>query len=258
MTTEREFFDALKPRYDPREWVLVPQVRNGTGVQRTTRTADAVAVSLWPSRGIDAHGFEFKASRSDWKRELDNPAKAEEIGRYCAFWWVVVADPAFVHAGELPPAWGLMSLDGPPDARTVKVLTKAPRRAAQEPGWAFVAAVLRAAAEAVLPDAAVERRVTAAVGKALNDEYQLAEARRKKEREQSRADLVRVEQAVAAFERHAGVTLGHRWASEAEARRVGEAVRFVLDGGVAKLRADLDQIGRTCDRIKAAAAGVTA
>lgn len=56
-------------------------------------------------RGIDAH--ELKVSRSDWLRELDDPAKADAWWPYCSRWWVV-APPGIVQVGELPPGWGLM------------------------------------------------------------------------------------------------------------------------------------------------------
>ena len=33
------------------------------------RYADAIAMNLWPSRGLAVHGFEIKISRGDWQRE---------------------------------------------------------------------------------------------------------------------------------------------------------------------------------------------
>jgi hypothetical protein len=243
--TEAEFFAALQERYDRREWALLPQVRNQTGFSRQVRTADAIAVSLFPSRGIDAHGFEFKDSRTDWLKELKEPAKAEEIGRYCAYWWVVVSGPAIVKKDELPSAWGLMTVaDG-----AVKVATKAPRREAEQPGWPFVAAVLRAAAGYVTGEDEIDRRVSAAVSKAMEGEYQRRQqavnsaVKHQQQRLEEQAAKLRE------FEEASGVSLFGRESG----RKIGEAVKFVLSGGLAAQQAELDRLIDACDRIRSAA-----
>lgn len=69
---------ALAHRYPAPGYALLPQVANGTGYA-ASRHCDAIALSLWPSRGIRLHGFEIKVARSDWLRELKDPAKAEAI-----------------------------------------------------------------------------------------------------------------------------------------------------------------------------------
>ena len=50
-------FEALKTRYNSPEYCLLPQVRNSTGYSSKVRTADAIAMSLWPSRGLTLTGF---------------------------------------------------------------------------------------------------------------------------------------------------------------------------------------------------------
>jgi hypothetical protein len=82
-------------------------VRNATGHLRTARYADAISVSTYPSRGLTVDGFEIKVSKGDWKRELENPDKAEEIARYCDHWWVV-APAGIVPPGTVPKGWGLL------------------------------------------------------------------------------------------------------------------------------------------------------
>src|SRR5688572_18266988 len=81
----------LAKRFAPSAYAFLPQLRNGTGFGRT-RTADAVAMSLWPSRGIYLHGFEIKVGRGDWLSELRQPEKAEEIARFCKYWSLVAAE----------------------------------------------------------------------------------------------------------------------------------------------------------------------
>lgn len=59
----------LRERYQGRDWAFLLQVPDGTGMAKS-RTADALAMGLWPSKGLNLHGFEVKASRSDWLAEL--------------------------------------------------------------------------------------------------------------------------------------------------------------------------------------------
>ena len=131
----------LRQRYESQRgaWAYLEEVGNGTGGKKT-RSADALALSLWPSRGIELHGHEIKVSRGDWLRELRDVGKADSIQRFCDRWWLVIGDAAIVAPGELPPRWGLMVVKG---GRLV-VSKDAPllKRSPWTP--AFVAAVFRA------------------------------------------------------------------------------------------------------------------
>ena len=59
----------LALRYAPPAYAFFEEVRAQTGYA-AGGSADGLALSLWPSRGIELHGFEVKVSRSDWLREL--------------------------------------------------------------------------------------------------------------------------------------------------------------------------------------------
>ncbi|RSU59145.1 hypothetical protein BRX36_19440 [Sphingomonas sp. S-NIH.Pt1_0416] len=133
---------ALLNRHRAPEWACFFEVADGTGA-RATRSADAIAMSLYSSRGLRLHGFEIKVSRSDWLHELKQPDKSVAIQRYCDHWWVVT--PAdIIKDGELPPTWGHLILKG----NGLHCATKAPvlDRAAWEPE--FLAALLRRAHDA--------------------------------------------------------------------------------------------------------------
>ena len=80
--------DLLAARYASPAWAIFFEVSNATGY-KANRHADAVAVGIWPSRGLSILGFEIKASRSDWKHELSNPRKADAIFKYCDHWFLV-------------------------------------------------------------------------------------------------------------------------------------------------------------------------
>jgi len=92
------------------EFAFLAQVRNDAGFN-STRTFDAMSLSLWPSRGHTLHVFEIKVSRGDWLRELKDPAKGEAA---CAIAdrFSIVAPRGVVVPAELPSTWGLIEIIG--------------------------------------------------------------------------------------------------------------------------------------------------
>lgn len=138
-------FAALRKRFAAPEWAYFEEVRNGTGFsRRTTRTADGLAFSLWPSRGLELHGIEVKTHRSDWLREKKEPEKAEEIGRFCDRWWLAVTPGVVLDVGEVPSTWGLLEWDG----KRWRTHRDAPKRLEATPlDRPMLAAILRKASE---------------------------------------------------------------------------------------------------------------
>jgi len=115
------------------------EVRNATGYSHShPRYADALVVSLWPSRGIWFAGIEVKVQRTDWLKELRDPKKAESIQKYCHYWWIATP-PDIVKPGELPKTWGHIVVNG----KTPKVMRQAPELKPSVLDPAFVASVLR-------------------------------------------------------------------------------------------------------------------
>lgn len=114
--TERDLLDALHIKLESEaqgngghRWIVAEKVRNGAGFA-ATRTADAIAIDTWPSKGLEIHGFEVKCSRSDWLTELKCPEKSEPFRRFCDRWWLVAASRDIVKPRELPDGWGLMAI----------------------------------------------------------------------------------------------------------------------------------------------------
>jgi hypothetical protein len=142
--TERQVLDLLAARYVAPEWAFLRHVANGTGGHKS-RTADGIAMNLWPSRGMELHGFEVKVYRGDWLREVKDPAKADEIAARCHRWWVVAGGESIVAQDDLfPQTWGLMVVRG----GALVVAREAPLLAPAPLTWEFLAAILRRAAEA--------------------------------------------------------------------------------------------------------------
>jgi hypothetical protein len=131
--TEALVLDLLRQRHTASgnggagEHAFLTQVRNDAGFD-ATRTFDAVAVNLWPSRGLAISVFEVKISRADWRRELAKPSKAEAACAIADRFWIVAPARA-VHTGELPPTWGLIEVHGDGNAKPWRLSehTPAPR-----------------------------------------------------------------------------------------------------------------------------------
>ena len=214
--TQSEFslFKALRKLYPAAEYALLPQVANGTG-SNAKRHADALALSLWPSRGLTLTGFEIKSYRGDWVRELRNPAKADVIQSYCHQWYIVAGGP-FIETDELPPNWGLYAFNE--KNGLVKVKTAPVVAPTRTPDLSFVAAILRKAQESVGPEAEIQE--------AKAEAYQNGLAAGKLDAERALKDYTRLQHAVSAFEKASGLTLN----KYSNGRELGEAVKVVLNG----------------------------
>lgn len=158
---ETMVFDRLRRTFKAPEYALLRGVTDATG-HDMARTADAMAMGIWKSRGLHLHGIEIKSSRNDWLRELKDPAKADQIARFCDKWWIAIPDERIVAAGELPTGWGLI-LCG---EKRNKVLTDAPLLDALPMTRTFLAAILRRTFEQATPEGEIRKRVLAEVERA--------------------------------------------------------------------------------------------
>jgi hypothetical protein len=205
--------------------VLCPSVRSAAGFD-ARRTIDAVSLGLWPSRGMLLDGYEIKVSRSDWLRELKNPAKAEEFASRVDRLWLVISDKAIIKDGELPDNWGLLVRHGRQLRETVKARFLHEGRELP-PGFnrSFLVPLLRAA-NAVPPD----------IRKELEAE---AKRRWKSELDRAQEDLKALGEQVVAFEKAAGIRLvewRHHGAEEAAKRGVSFAAAMAGEKGVENLQ----------------------
>jgi hypothetical protein len=245
---------AMLARWQSQEWAIMWEVTPATGAVARQRYADAVMMSLWPSRGLELHGVEIKVSRSDWKREAADPTKAERVGAYCDRWWVHVAPKVIHDLSEVPPAWGVREFDG----KAWRTLREAEKTDAKALDRGFLASLLRradgdrrseiqAAADAIIRDQreAINKRIEQEV------QHRLGHVERVRDTLQRRMDE---------FEAATGLTLD-AYRGISSAKEVGRIVRWVLKTGVAqryggiasfiergqKLLADLQEASRELD-----------
>jgi len=245
--------DLIRKRHEGEGWCVFTELANGTGY-KVRGWADAAALGIWPSRGYELHGYEIKISREDLKKELRDPAKADNIGRYCHFWWLVLAEEKLMDGLVIPAAWGILV----PKGGVLRVARKAPRQSKPKSfDPAFVASMIRNVTKTWVPkhvhEALKEQQHAAAV-RDLATQRQYAE-------EDATRELADLRKLVSAFEAAAGVTID-RW----RAGQVGEAVRLLLDArhtigreAIARNIRDLDSMIRRLEEVAARTReGVTA
>lgn len=221
--TEADLLKRLKAKYPLPEWVFLEQVRSGTG-GNYKRTADALAINCWPSRGFEIQGFEIKSYRADWKKELRDLEKADEIMKYCHRWWII-ADKAIVGESEIPITWGWMVPHG--DGLMIK--TQAPLLKPAKPGPAFMLSVIRNLSDenaALIKKEDLEVAIEAGVKKRLNDhvgqyKYELSR-------------LKEIENDVHTFERNSGIKIAH-WDVSGDGKLAGIVVDALKYGGIASV-----------------------
>ena len=232
LTTD-QVIERLSKKYAQPEYGFLTQVRNGAGFS-ATRTMDAMAMSLWPSRGLHITGFEVKVSRGDFMREIKNPSKADELACFCDYWYVVVGDKEIVKPGDLPPTWGLIV----PSGTGLKVAKEATKLKPQQIDNSFFAAIMRNMTKGMIPAESIKARVEAArVAGKESSKYAI---------ERAEQELKNYRSQVEEFERASGVQVLGGWKDQKD---IGEAVAAVLSGRDKRAKKRLEDLRGSAERI---------
>lgn len=229
--THDELVMLIKARYPAPAYAFLPSVRNQTGFRNgPIRTADAIVMSLFPSRGFVIHGFEVKAYRGDWLKELKRADKAEAIAQFCDVWWVVGSKDV-VKLDEVPHNWGWLYPRG-----RVLIAGKQPEKMTPQPlKPEFVAAILRNACSWLPGNEAINKAVDLAVAETERNMRKAAESQRLQYQRRIE-DLLK---AIAEFEGASGIEI-RSWRHNS--KQIGEAVKCVLEGGTEHYATDLGKI----------------
>ena len=215
--TTPEVIERLAAKFPSPQFGFLTQVRNGTGAG-ATRTADAMAMSLWPSRGLHVYGFEVKVSRNDWLKELKQPEKADEIASYCHYWYMVFGSEEIFDMAEIPHKWGVIV----PSGKGLKILKEAPfDEHAEDFDSLMLAGVFRNVAEHCIPKETIQRKLT--------EKYEAGKDWSKHELDRYKKDLSELYRKVEAFEKAAGVKITG-WNVDGTPQEVGAALKAVLGG----------------------------
>lgn len=203
--------EALRRKYPKGGYALFENAGNSTG-WRNNGYADAIVVQLWPSRGIEAYGFEVKVDRADWQRELAKPKKAEAFQKYCSRWWLVAANKCALES-EVPKRWGLMEFK----ANKLYVVRDAPKLKPSPMDISMLAALMRRGHESIDALCQQHYRRGRQEGELKGpEEHRLA-------LEKSQAEVAKLQRSLDAFESESGLRID-RWT----AGRLGETVRALM------------------------------
>lgn len=235
-----EIEKAVREMYAKQGVVVLSQVRNGTGFTKLPRTADMLAVSTWPSRGLYAEGIEIKVSKADLMKELCTPAKAEEIAQYCRHWWLATPE-GLTEDLAIPTAWGVIEVGQSLKAKIKMrgdVLTPVPM------DTLFVCSVLRNYSETFVHESEVKPQIDKA-----------REEERLHAKQSAGYRLKELEDAVADFKSHSGIDLlGEYGHPRYDLRAVAQAVQLIVDMG----HRPLDKLIEAREAFKMATAAVDA
>jgi hypothetical protein len=222
---------AIAKRFPSPEWATFFEVRDAAGFS-ARRSADVVAMNTWPSRGLAVHGVEVKVSRSDWLRELKDPAKSASVQRFCDRWWLATSDDKVAKIEEVPEAWGLLVLRG----KALVQVKEAPALTAEPLTRGFVAMLLRNATAGI-----IQQRM----GKRTEREGDVANA----VAERAVTSLKALQDRVSAFEAASGINLADRWGELRDPQKLGEALRALLALGSPYGLDKLEHAKREADRM---------
>ena len=153
----RAILNALRKRHDEprngnsRAWVYVEEIRVSTGfgipAERKQgepwripgeQRIDAFALHTWPSKKYRRVAYEIKASRSDLRRELDQPWKCEAALALSNEFYLVCDDELDLTEFDLPSEWGIMRFDG-----SIRKTVQAPWRDTPLPPYSFMLSLAR-------------------------------------------------------------------------------------------------------------------
>lgn len=239
-------FELLRKRYPSNEYALMEEVSDRAGFERS-RSADFIAVNLWPSRGLAINGIELKSYRNDWLAELKKPEKAENIFQYCDYFWLLTRDETIAKEEEIPTAWGHLCVKG----EKIVVKKEAPALNPLPLSKSFVCAMLKRANDKSnyvrredIKDEIEKTKESAKIAK----EWELKSMT---EKHQKIVNILRE------FKEGSGIDLSSlEWNYNRNPKKIGEAVKFIEDNGLESIRNQLFGLEKTAqivlDRISTA------
>lgn len=233
----KDVWSILRKRYPEEQYALMAEVRDKAG-HYASRSADFIAVGLWPSRGLAVNGIELKSFRGDWLNELKKPAKAENIYQYCDYFWLLTEDDTIAKIEEIPATWGWLVIKGN------RIIQKkdAPKLDPKPVSKHFMAAMLKRASDKggwIRKDS-------------IQEEIDASYRRGKTEDESSsirvQRELDNIREVVKQFTEASGIALPDRSWFE-HPRDIGHAVKFIRDGGAEKVKKQLLELESSAKEI---------
>lgn len=219
------WLDLVRKRHEGDGWLVFNELANRVSFGSKT-IADAFALGVWSSTKYEGHLYERKISRGDLRRELKDPSKAEGVGKYAKYWWLVLDAEIKIDDLVIPDQWGILVPTVRGGTQLLTVQRKAPAHKVKPFDPSFVIAMIRNGLKGYVQKSDHDRVVEAYEAKLAgkdapptDEEISVQEKLWKTERELKnlRADIER-------FEEASGVKLSDQgWA----VGNIGRAVKIV-------------------------------
>ncbi len=228
---KKNTIDILLKKFPPSEYALMAEVRDAAGFG-ASRSADYLIMGLWPSRGLDMIGIERKTYRNDWLGELKKPEKAENIYQYCDRWYLLTDNENVAKIEEIPQMWGWMHIN---ESGKIILYKEAPKLTPAPISKSFLACILKRAAckKGWITEISIQDKIESAKQDGINQ---------RDHRAKNTLEAFKIlETNVKEFEETTGIKINNlRWG--ATGKQIGEAVKFILDGGIESLKQKISQI----------------
>lgn len=244
--------DLIRKRHEGDGWIVFTELANRPGFY-AKRYADAFALGVWATTKYEGHLYEEKISREDLKKELRDPTKADGVGKYASYRWLVVSDIKITEGLVIPDVWGILTPEVRGGSRLLKVVRKAPKLKPTPMDALFALTMVRNG---------VRNMVSVADHERMKSEY---EARLRKKSLPTDDDLVgklaaaeakvtKFERDIERFESTSGVKIEDGW----QAGNIGRAVKIVRemndrDEGVDGLRNHVARLSAVAEQLDSSA-----
>lgn len=121
--TAEDILLHLRDMYlDPNQYVCAAEVSPRTGAWE--RRIDFLVMHCYDSEQLKIQGYEIKVSKSDLKRELEDPDKHAVFFDAIDFYWLIAPKQVLDNIELIPPKWGIREVsrgeDGKISSRTVR------------------------------------------------------------------------------------------------------------------------------------------
>jgi hypothetical protein len=209
--------ELLEHKYSLPHFILLWELRDATGFD-SSGAADAVAVSLYATRGRAIHGIEIKASRSDWLAEVKRPDKAERIGRFCDYFFLAADNDSVAKLEEIPPEWGFIVRRG----AKLKIVRAAQKLQARPLDREIFTSFLYATMKRFSGE--LQESIKSQIEEGVKQEC----GRLRDERDRFEKQMIQLRDLINKFEHTSGVSIRYLYSHPLE--DIGAAVRRVLDG----------------------------
>lgn len=107
---------------DPNQYVCAAEVSPRTGAWE--RRIDFLVMNCYDSEQLKIQGYEIKISKSDLKRELEDPDKHAVFFDAIDFYWLIAPKQVIDNIDLIPPKWGIRAVwrdeSGKITSRTVR------------------------------------------------------------------------------------------------------------------------------------------